>query len=184
MLAASRLARNAALFAFFCASIDDPPCALNRFFPTLHVGHRYEFGNFLKSPPLYTYPQSTHTYGVASTAPFAPALFPPKFRNAVVVVVVARVARVARVVVARPNDVLALRRRPAFIDVVVVDIIDIIAIVVVVVVVVARRVTSRPPIAARPTATPRRLASSRIVAFDACSTASKITTRARIHKKV
>jgi hypothetical protein len=95
----------------------------------LHVGHRYEFGNFLKSPPLYTYPQSTHTYGVASTAPPAAALFPPKFRNAVVVVVVARVARVARVVVARPNDVLASRRRPAFIDVVVVVVVDIIAIV-------------------------------------------------------
>jgi hypothetical protein len=140
----------------------------------LHVGHRYEFGNFLKSPPLYTYPQSTHTYGVASTAPPAAALFPPKFRNAVVVVVVARVARVARVVVARPNDVLASRRRPAFIDVVVV--VDIIAIIDI----IALRVTSRPPIAARDRPRlARRLASSRIVAFDACSTASKITTRAR-----
>jgi hypothetical protein len=139
----------------------------------LHVGHRYEFGNFLKSPPLYTYPQSTHTYGVASTAPPAAALFPPKFRNAVVVVVVARVARVARVVVARPNDVLASRRRPAFIDVVVVVVVDIIDI-------IARRVTSRPPIAARDRPRfARRLASSRIVAFDARSTASKITTRAR-----
>ena len=175
MLAASRLARNAALFAFFCASIDDPPCALNRFFPTLHVGHRYEFGNFLKSPPLYTYPQSTPYVCVASTALPAAALFPPKFRNAVVVVVVARVARVARVVVARPNDVLASRRRPAFIDVVVVVVVDIIDIVV-----VARRVTSRPPIAARDRPRfARRLASSRIVAFDARSTASKITTRAR-----
>ena len=139
----------------------------------MHVGHRYEFGNFLKSPPLYTYPQSTHTYGVASTALPAAALFPPKFRNAVVVVVVARVARVARVVVARPNDVLASRRRPAFIDVVVVVVVDIIAIVVVAMSSDVAAADRR----ARPTATPRRLASSRIVAFDACSTASKITTR-------
>ena len=98
--AAARFARNASLFAFFCAKSDPPPCGLNRFFPTLHVGHLYEFGSFLKSPPVYTYPQSMHRYGVRSTTPPV-VVFLPKFKNARVVVVVVVRARRPRLSIAR-----------------------------------------------------------------------------------